>query len=162
MLVCDRGVPRGGDCGSVRRPQFLRAAVVANAAGVVNEVRIAWPKGELMRCSKCGVDNREGRGFCGRCGSKLGHICAKCWHNQRTRRKLLRRLWRHAHYTRSESSSGLAGDGLDLNESRPTSELIEGERKTVTALFADIRGSTELEQDLDPEEARAIIDPALN
>ncbi|HEY6418262.1 MAG TPA: adenylate/guanylate cyclase domain-containing protein, partial [Candidatus Binataceae bacterium] len=38
---------------------------------------------------------------------------------------------------------------------------LEGERKTVTALFADIKGSTELEQDLDPEEARAIIDPAL-
>ena len=31
----------------------------------------------------------------------------------------------------------------------------------ITALFADIKGSTELEQDLDPEEARAIIDPAL-
>ena len=31
----------------------------------------------------------------------------------------------------------------------------------VTALFVDIIGSTELEQDLDPEEARAIVDPAL-
>jgi class 3 adenylate cyclase/tetratricopeptide (TPR) repeat protein len=31
----------------------------------------------------------------------------------------------------------------------------------VTALFADIRGSTELMADLDPEEARAIVDPAL-
>ena len=39
--------------------------------------------------------------------------------------------------------------------------MLEGERKTVTALFADIKGSTELEQNLDPEEARAIIDPAL-
>ena len=38
---------------------------------------------------------------------------------------------------------------------------LEGERKTVTALFADIKGSMELEQDLDPEEARAIVDPAL-
>ena len=38
---------------------------------------------------------------------------------------------------------------------------MEGERKTVTALFADIKGSTELMEDLDPEEARAIIDPAL-
>jgi len=38
---------------------------------------------------------------------------------------------------------------------------LEGERKTVTALFADIKGSTELMEDLDPEEARAIIDPAL-
>ena len=43
----------------------------------------------------------------------------------------------------------------------PASENLEGERKTVTALFADIKGSTELEQDLDPEEARAIVDPAL-
>jgi class 3 adenylate cyclase len=38
---------------------------------------------------------------------------------------------------------------------------LEGERKTVTALFADIKGSTELMRDLDPEEARAVIDPVL-
>jgi class 3 adenylate cyclase len=37
----------------------------------------------------------------------------------------------------------------------------EGERKIVTALFADLKGSTELIHDLDPEGARAIIDPAL-
>jgi class 3 adenylate cyclase len=41
------------------------------------------------------------------------------------------------------------------------SESLEGERKTVTALFADIKGSMELMKDLDPEEARAIVDPAL-
>jgi class 3 adenylate cyclase len=39
--------------------------------------------------------------------------------------------------------------------------VIEGERKTVTALFADIKGSMELMEDLDPEEARAIVDPTL-
>jgi class 3 adenylate cyclase/tetratricopeptide (TPR) repeat protein len=38
----------------------------------------------------------------------------------------------------------------------------DGERKHVTALFADIKGSTELEQNLDPEEARAIVDPVLH
>jgi class 3 adenylate cyclase len=37
----------------------------------------------------------------------------------------------------------------------------DGERKTVTALFADIQGSTELIRDIDPEEARALIDPLL-
>src|SRR5262249_28807848 len=37
----------------------------------------------------------------------------------------------------------------------------DGERKTITALFADIKGSMELIEDLDPEEARALIDPAL-
>jgi class 3 adenylate cyclase/predicted ATPase len=39
--------------------------------------------------------------------------------------------------------------------------VIDGERKTVTALFADIKGSTELIRELDPEEARAVIDPVL-
>jgi class 3 adenylate cyclase len=41
------------------------------------------------------------------------------------------------------------------------SPIVEGERKVVTALFADIKGSTELMEDLDPEEARRVIDPAL-
>ena len=37
----------------------------------------------------------------------------------------------------------------------------EGERKTITALFADLKGSTALIEGMDPEDARAIIDPAL-
>jgi class 3 adenylate cyclase len=37
----------------------------------------------------------------------------------------------------------------------------DGERKTITALFADIKGSVEMMEGLDPEEARAIVDPAL-
>src|SRR5207248_5949274 len=42
-----------------------------------------------------------------------------------------------------------------------SSSAPEGERKTVTALFADIKGSTELMAELDPEEARSMVDPAL-
>jgi class 3 adenylate cyclase len=38
---------------------------------------------------------------------------------------------------------------------------IEGERKNVTALFADLKGSMELLADRDPEEARGILDPVL-
>ena len=41
------------------------------------------------------------------------------------------------------------------------SSALEGERKTVTVLFADIKGSMDMIEDLDPEEARAIVDPAL-
>ena len=43
----------------------------------------------------------------------------------------------------------------------PAAENFEDERKTITALFADIKGSMDLIEDLDPEEARAIVDPAL-
>jgi predicted ATPase/class 3 adenylate cyclase len=38
----------------------------------------------------------------------------------------------------------------------------DGERKTITALFADIKGSMDLLEDLDPEDARQLIDPALS
>ena len=50
---------------------------------------------------------------------------------------------------------------IRISSRHPVGEIPEGERKTVTALFADIKGSTELMEDLDPEEARAIVDPAL-
>ena len=50
---------------------------------------------------------------------------------------------------------------VEVTPERQTAEGLDGERKTVTALFADIKGSMELIEDLDPEEARAIVDPAL-
>ncbi len=48
-----------------------------------------------------------------------------------------------------------------LGEHDDPSLAADGERKTVTSLFADIKGSMELMEELDPEEARAIVDPAL-
>jgi class 3 adenylate cyclase/tetratricopeptide (TPR) repeat protein len=43
-----------------------------------------------------------------------------------------------------------------------TRRALEGERKQVTVLFADLKGSTELIRDLDPEAAQALLDPALH
>jgi class 3 adenylate cyclase len=51
--------------------------------------------------------------------------------------------------------------GIRVIPENSAPDALDGERKTVTALFADIKGSTELMEDLDPEEARAVIDPAL-
>src|SRR4030095_2253326 len=48
-----------------------------------------------------------------------------------------------------------------LAERIRTVNVTHDERKTITALFADLKGSTALIEGLDPEEARAIIDPAL-
>jgi class 3 adenylate cyclase len=42
-----------------------------------------------------------------------------------------------------------------------SSSALDGERKIITVLFADIKGSMELIEPLDPEEARAVVDPAL-
>ena len=45
--------------------------------------------------------------------------------------------------------------------SSPQGSALEGERKQVTVLFADIKGSMELLADLDPEDAQKLLDPVL-
>jgi class 3 adenylate cyclase/predicted ATPase len=91
-----------------------------------------------MRCSKCGNDNPIGKRFCGDCGTAL-----------------------NASSPTVQSLGSSLGTAEIATSAEPTSSVGEGERKTITALFADIKGSTELMRDLDPEEARAIIDPVL-
>ena len=59
------------------------------------------------------------------------------------------------------TSSRLSTPNITISAEQIASAVTDGERKTVTALFADIKGSMELMEDLDPEEARAIVDPAL-
>src|SRR5215469_7278072 len=109
-----------------------------------------------MQCSNCGTENPPDRKFCGECGSRFSLRCAKCGHENQPPFKFC----------------GDCGTPLIANQpasvpKRPApaafldDQKLEGERKIVTALFADIEGSTKLEQDLDPEEARAIVDPAL-
>jgi class 3 adenylate cyclase/predicted ATPase len=57
-------------------------------------------------------------------------------------------------------AAGAKAPSVDVTLAQPADGL-EGERKTVTALFADIRGSTALIEDLDPEAAHAVVDPVL-
>jgi class 3 adenylate cyclase len=113
-----------------------------------------------MRCSKCGTESTGAKKFCAECGSPLPSPCPKCGPDNSPSAKFC-----------EDCGAGLgapaavAAKKSDEPQIRvagaPASENIDGERKTVTALFADIKGSTELMEELDPEEARSIIDPAL-
>jgi len=62
---------------------------------------------------------------------------------------------------RETASNSIPGAGIRFLANQSAADLPDGERETVTALFADIKGSMELMEDLDPEEARALVDPAL-
>ena len=114
-----------------------------------------------MRCSSCSTDNPPDMKFCGNCGRALKNRCAQCGFENQPQFKFCGEcgapLGASATATTATQSSA---SPIRVAET-PAPENIEGERKTVTALFADIKGSTELMEDLDPEEARAIIDPAL-
>ena len=114
-----------------------------------------------MRCTNCGTESTPGKKFCAECGSPLPNCCPKCGSENTSGAKFC---------ADCGASLATAGPASPRVESKPSSlsvtesneaSALEGERKMVTALFADIKGSTELERDLDPEEARAIIDPAL-
>src|SRR5712691_9490108 len=119
-----------------------------------------------MLCAKCGADNPVAKRFCGDCGAPLANRCGQCGADNPPEKKfcgdcgtVLRKAVGAAVATSSPQRSA---PNIRVTPEQPDASLeIEGERKTVTALFADIKGSTELMEDLDPEEARAIIDPAL-
>ena len=121
-----------------------------------------------MRCAKCGSDNREGAKFCSECATPFAAKCPRCGAVVTPNAKFCDEC---AAPLDAAPRAGAANPSPIARESGPAvritpeqsdaSTAIEGERKTVTALFADIKGSTELMEDLDPEEARAIIDPAL-
>jgi predicted ATPase/class 3 adenylate cyclase len=63
--------------------------------------------------------------------------------------------------TSAKAPSPVVEPAVRVRLEQAAADASGGERKTVTALFADIKGSMDLMEGLDPEEARAIVDPAL-
>src|SRR5246127_5435759 len=114
-----------------------------------------------IRCPKCGAEAAPGKRFCADCGAPLPIRCPKCGAEAQVGKPFCADCG-----TRLEAAS-LAPAGKPapppsgVRVAAEAAEIPEGERKTVTALFADIKGSMDLMEDLDPEEARAIVDPAL-
>jgi class 3 adenylate cyclase/uncharacterized protein YcbX len=118
-----------------------------------------------MQCPHCHADNDAALRFCESCGAMLSRRCSNCGHQLKPQARFCGKcgaaLGRAAAGTTPTEPAGEAGARIGVAAAVAAHELPDGERKTVTALFADIKGSMELLEDLDPEEARRIIDPAL-
>jgi class 3 adenylate cyclase/ribosomal protein L40E len=118
-----------------------------------------------MRCRSCNYDNPADALFCMKCGAKAENRCSSCNTvnpaDANFCRKCVGALGAAAPASLPSPAATAKTPRVEITHERQTAEGLEGERKTVTALFADIKGSTELAQNLDPEEASAIIDPAL-
>src|SRR5262245_43560154 len=113
-----------------------------------------------MRCVKCGAENRERRKFCAKRAALLARSCPEGGASHEPGEDFCGECASPLGQP-SVPSAKKASDAPILLAEAYAPENLEGERKTVTALFADIRGSTELMEGLDPEEARRIVDPAL-
>ena len=116
-----------------------------------------------MRCPRCQTAHPEGARFCEDCGARLARACPHC-RAEATHGK--RFCW---------SCGGPLADPAPDRVPPPVTytpehlakriltskAALEGERKTITVLFADIKASMELLADRDPEEARKLLDPVL-
>jgi hypothetical protein len=105
-----------------------------------------------MKCPSCGSDNREGTKFCGECAAPLtaALACPSCDTANPKGRKFCDSCGQplaepSAPDPRSYTPKHLAEKILTSRSA------LEGERKQVTVLFADVRGSAELASELDPE-----------
>src|SRR5712691_6531951 len=123
-----------------------------------------------MRCGSCDFENPEGLKFCNECGTALRRRCTQCGFTNAPQAKFCGECGTtlspqssvpSAHPPVSYTPPHLAEQMLVEQSAMETRALPDGGRKTITALFADLKGSTALIEGLDPEDARAIIDPAL-
>ncbi len=117
-----------------------------------------------MKCSRCQQDNPPQAKFCLECATPLALRCANCGTQLPAGAKFCFEC--ATPISASGSSPRLASPEAytpkHLAERIINSKTaLEGERKQVTVLFADLKGSMELLADRDPEDARRILDPVL-
>jgi len=118
-----------------------------------------------MKCPRCQQDNPTHARFCLGCGTPLTLACGSCGAE----------LPGGARFCLQCGQAVTAGTAARVGSPAPdtytpkhlaekiltSKAALEGERKQVTVLFADLKGSMELLADRDPEDARKILDPVL-
>ena len=116
-----------------------------------------------MKCLRCQQDNPAHARFCLGCGAPLTLACGACGSELPGGARFCLQCGQPV-----TPGAGVAGRSptpdtytpRHLAEKILTSKAaLEGERKQVTVLFADLKGSMELLADRDPEEARKLLDP---
>jgi class 3 adenylate cyclase len=117
-----------------------------------------------MRCPRCDADAPEGAKFCIECGAPLQLRCPQCGADTLPRAKFCAEcgIPLTAQSPAAPAPAPLRYIPGYLAEKILTSKTaLEGERKQVTVLFADLKGSMESLADQDPEDARQLLDPVL-
>jgi class 3 adenylate cyclase/tetratricopeptide (TPR) repeat protein len=120
-----------------------------------------------MKCPRCQHENEVGAKFCEACATPLARACATCGRPLSP----AARFCPECGHPAGPSVAPPPAPRFDSPESytpkrlaekiRISKSALEGERKQVTVLFADLKGSMELLADRDPEEARKLLDPVL-
>src|SRR5215471_1031302 len=119
-----------------------------------------------MLCPRCQHDNEADASFCEQCAAPLARTCEKCGRTLSSAAKFCPRC---AHPVGALTAPAMRNFASPQSYTPKhlaerillTRAALEGERKQVTVLFADLKGSMELLAERDPEEARKILDAVL-
>ena len=118
-----------------------------------------------MQCPRCQKHNPPQAKFCLDCGVHLALTCLRCGTELPTEAKFCFQCGERVGTESTRQSRFVSPETYTpshLAQKILTSKnSLEGERKHVTVLFADLKGSMELLADRDPEEARKLLDPVL-
>jgi len=115
-----------------------------------------------VRCTDCGTDNREGRKFCAQCGVRLAVSCPACGAANESDEKFCGECGDTLTSAPKATATGdepphTATPRHFADKILKSKSALEGERKQVTVLFADVKGSMDLAEQLDAEEWSAIM-----
>jgi uncharacterized membrane protein YvbJ len=125
-----------------------------------------------MECRRCGHPNRSDARFCEACGTSLARQCPNCRQEVRPEAKFCDKCGQALSAGTSDQAAPLKEAIVDRFHARLPSytprhltekilaskSAMEGERKQVTVLFADIAGFTTISEQLDPEELHVLMD----
>ena len=116
-----------------------------------------------MQCPKCQFENREGANLCNECGYKFELACPECAASNRVGRKFCDACGNdlrtsQAAFSIDYSSPQSYTPKFLADKILNTRSSLEGERKLVTVLFADVANYTAMSEKLDPEEVHRIMD----
>src|SRR5690349_2648444 len=130
-----------------------------------------------MRCRACQFDNPTGMRFCGQCGAPLATACPKCGAEMPAGFRFCGQCGMNLELATSQSaaapspkSAAAPASARSVASYTPkhlaekilkSRSALEGERRQVTVLFADVVGFTTLAEKLDPEEVHQVIDGFL-
>ncbi|MFQ5994126.1 MAG: AAA family ATPase [Acidiferrobacterales bacterium] len=122
-----------------------------------------------MQCPRCHAKNPADAAFCEECGSRLEAACPGCGESNRLGAKFCKKCGHSM--TESAAAEPVSSPRFGSPHTYTPKHLaekillsraaLEGERKLVTVLFADLKGSMELLADRDPEEAHNLLDPVI-
>lgn len=117
-----------------------------------------------MKCPKCQFSNRVGAKFCKECGNKFELTCPQCENTYTPDAKFCDECGHDLQVPKKEVPPFAYDQPQSYTPKHladkilTTRSSIEGERKVVTVLFADVANSTAIFEKLDPEKVHQVMD----